>query len=45
MENKGALPRMGDEFPWNELKIKASRIQRHRVMEAQVWRSFIAEKK
>jgi CBS domain containing-hemolysin-like protein len=38
MENKGALPRAGDEFSWNELKLKASRIQRHRVMEVTVRR-------
>jgi CBS domain containing-hemolysin-like protein len=36
MENKGALPRTEDEFIWNNLKIRVSRIQRHRVMEVTV---------
>jgi len=33
MEAKGSLPRMGEQFDWHKLRIRVSRIQRHRVME------------
>ena len=33
METKGSLPRAGEQFDWHKLRIKVSRVQRHRVME------------
>jgi CBS domain containing-hemolysin-like protein len=33
MENSGALPKLGEEFIWGNLRIKISRVQRHRVVE------------
>jgi len=33
METKGSLPRMGEQFDWHKLRIRVSRVQRHRVME------------
>jgi len=33
MENQGRLPHAGEEFLWNDLKIRVSGILRHRVME------------
>jgi CBS domain containing-hemolysin-like protein len=38
MENSGALPRPGEEFTWGNLRIKISRVQRHRVVEVTVKR-------
>jgi len=34
MEAKGGPPRVGEQFDWHKLRIKVSRVQRHRVMEA-----------
>jgi CBS domain containing-hemolysin-like protein len=36
METKGTLPRVGEQFDWHKLRIKVSRVQRHRVMEVVV---------
>jgi len=33
METKGSLPRVGERFKWHKLRIRVSRVQRHRVME------------
>jgi len=33
METKGSLPRVGEQFDWHKLRIRVSRVQRHRVME------------
>jgi CBS domain containing-hemolysin-like protein len=33
METKGSLPRVGERFDWHKLRIRVSRVQRHRVME------------
>jgi len=33
MENQGRLPQVGEEFIWNNLKIRVSGILRHRVIE------------
>jgi CBS domain containing-hemolysin-like protein len=38
MENSGALPKLGEEFTWGNLRIKISRVQRHRVIEVTVSR-------
>jgi CBS domain containing-hemolysin-like protein len=38
MENSGALPRLGEEFTWSNLRIRISRVQRHRVIEVTVKR-------
>jgi CBS domain containing-hemolysin-like protein len=32
-DSRSGLPRVGDQFYWHKLRIKVSRIQRHRVME------------
>jgi putative hemolysin len=32
-EEKGSLPRVGERFDWHKLRIRVSRVQRHRVME------------
>jgi CBS domain containing-hemolysin-like protein len=32
MENSGALPKLGEEFTWGNLRIRISRVQRHRVI-------------
>jgi CBS domain containing-hemolysin-like protein len=36
METKGSLPRVGEQFDWYKLRIRVSRVQRHRVMEVVV---------
>jgi CBS domain containing-hemolysin-like protein len=36
METKGSLPRVGEQFDWHKLRIRVSRVQRHRVMEVVV---------
>jgi CBS domain containing-hemolysin-like protein len=33
MEAKGGPPRVGEQFDWHNLRIRVSRVQRHRVME------------
>jgi CBS domain containing-hemolysin-like protein len=33
MEIKGGPPRVGEQFNWHKLRIRVSRVQRHRVME------------
>ena len=33
MENLGRIPHAGEEFVWNNLKIRVSKVLRHRVME------------
>jgi CBS domain containing-hemolysin-like protein len=33
METKGGPPRVGEQFDWHKLRIRVSRVQRHRVME------------
>jgi CBS domain containing-hemolysin-like protein len=33
METKGSLPRVGEQFDWQKLRIRVSRVQRHCVME------------
>jgi CBS domain containing-hemolysin-like protein len=41
MENLGGLPRAGEQFAWNGLRIRVSRVLRHRVMEVIVSREKI----
>ena len=36
MENRGGLPRPGDQFTWRNLQITVSRVLRHRVIEVMV---------
>jgi CBS domain containing-hemolysin-like protein len=36
MENIGTLPRVGEEFTWRNMRIRVSRVQRHRVTEVTV---------
>jgi CBS domain containing-hemolysin-like protein len=36
METLGRLPRQGEEFTWRNLRVKITRVMRHRVMEASV---------
>jgi CBS domain containing-hemolysin-like protein len=33
METRGSVPRAGEQFDWHRLRIRVSRVQRHRVME------------
>jgi len=35
-DSRSGLPRVGDQFDWHKLRIKVSRVQRHRVMEVVV---------
>jgi CBS domain containing-hemolysin-like protein len=36
METKGGPPRAGEQFDWHKLRIRVSRVQRHRVLEVVV---------